>query len=279
MARISQTDIARLYDRVASRYGNVGPPVFTQLGQRLVELTGVSEGHYVLDLATGRGASLIPAADIVGSGCVIGIDVAAAMLRETAADLARLNLRSAFLAQMDAQQLAFQDASFDRLLCGFAVFLMSQPSSTLLEWRRVLRPGGRIGISVSAAGDARWRWYEQLLLAYQKIHRFPLSPGGEGLRNAEDVKAALAQAGFVDIELVVEEHEFAYADGQQWWDAKWTHGARYPLEQMAPEVLTGFKADVMARLDSLRSSMELRETWKLVCVIAARSADKACNAD
>jgi SAM-dependent methyltransferase len=174
---------------------------------------------------------------------------------------------------MDAQLLAFPDARFDRLLCGFAVFLMSRPCITLPEWHRVLRPGGKIGISISGAGDARWRWYEELLLAYQNIHQFPLSPGGGGPRNAEDVEAALARGGFVDIQVVVEEHEFAYADERQWWDAKWTHGARYPLERMAPEVLTKFKTDVFARLRSLNRSAELREAWRLVCVIGSKPVD------
>jgi O-methyltransferase / aklanonic acid methyltransferase len=273
MTRASKTDIARLYDRVASQYGKVGPAVFSRLGHRLVEVTGVSKGHNVLDLAAGRGACLIPAAKTVGSGCVVGIDLAAAMLRETAGELAKLNVRNAFLVQMDAQLLAFADATFDRLLCGFAVFLMSRPYTAMGEWHRVLRPGGRIGISISGAGDARWRWYEELLLAYHNIHQFPLSPGGGGPRNAEEVQAALVRAGFADIQVVVEEHEFVYADEQQWWDAKWTHGARYPLERMAPEVLTRFRADVFAKLDSLNRSEELRELWRLVCVIGSKPVD------
>jgi hypothetical protein len=50
------------YSRVAPRYAEEGPPYFARAGRRLVELTHVQPGDAVLDLGTGRGAVLLPAA-------------------------------------------------------------------------------------------------------------------------------------------------------------------------------------------------------------------------
>ena|SRR5438105_7094085 len=79
-----KANVAALYNRVATTYDHVGPPVFAEFGQRLVEITGISTGAKVLDIAAGRGANLFPAAAQVGSmGQVVGIDLAESMVEET----------------------------------------------------------------------------------------------------------------------------------------------------------------------------------------------------
>jgi len=53
--------------------------------------------------------------------------------------------------QMDAEQLAFEDASFDCMLCGFALFFFPNLEGAMSEVRRVLKPGGiAIGIAAGA---------------------------------------------------------------------------------------------------------------------------------
>jgi ubiquinone/menaquinone biosynthesis C-methylase UbiE len=269
-----QTTIVNLYDRVAPQYGQVGPPIFARLGRRLAELAGVTNGTRVLDVATGRGACLFPISEIIGdTGRVIGIDLAAMMVSETFADISRSALRNATVLRMDAEHLAFRDATFDYLICGFAMFLFPQPDCTLSEWHRVLRPAGKIGISVAGRGDERWQWYEELLIAYHHTHHFPLSPGGGGLREPMAIVAALTTAGFVNTQVIVEEHEFIYSNEQDWWEAKLTHGARYPLEQMKPEVLNQFRSEVFARLAKQNVANGIREKWRLVCIIGSKPPD------
>ena len=75
-----KTNIAGLYNRVASLYGQVGPDFFSYAGRHLVEHMDIAEGAKVLDVAVGRGANLFAAAEKVGPrGQVIGIDLAANM--------------------------------------------------------------------------------------------------------------------------------------------------------------------------------------------------------
>ena len=78
----------------------------------------------MIDITTGRGAVLFPAAESVGSdGKVTGIDLSEIMVQETKAEIARLKMAGNIeVRQMDAENLQFPDVLFDFVLCGFAIF-------------------------------------------------------------------------------------------------------------------------------------------------------------
>jgi ubiquinone/menaquinone biosynthesis C-methylase UbiE len=259
----------------------VGPDPFAYAGKGLVERIGIREGARVLDVGVGRGANLFPASEKVGPhGQVIGVDLAEQMLQETGAEIKRRGLLNASVLAMDAEHLMFEDASFDYVLCGFAIFLFPHFEQALAEFLRVLRPGGtagvtvrvpsKLGITVARDGSLS-RWYSKLISEYHEKYHFPLNAGGARIELLE-MPAYLAQAGFVDVHELEEQAEFVYADAQQWWDAKWTHGTRYSLEHMTPEVLAQFKAEVFARLAEEQRPDGIHEEWNLRYVIGTRGA-------
>jgi hypothetical protein len=70
----------------------------------------------------GREASLFPAAEKVGPrGRIVGVDLSAGMVRELAADVERSTLRHISVCRMDAECLAFAEASFDAVLYGIHI--------------------------------------------------------------------------------------------------------------------------------------------------------------
>ncbi len=209
-----KASIAHLYNRVASSYGRVGPDPFGYAGQSLVERIGIREGARVLDVGVGRGANLFPAATAVGAqGRVIGIDLAERMLLETAEEIHKRQLSQAQVMRMDAEHLEFPPASFDAALCGFAVFLFPHLDQTLSEFLRVLRNGGRLGITLAHHPDALSRWYGAHLTEYAERYQFPLTARGQ-TTDLSDLPARLARIGFMEVHEYHERATFVYADAQ-----------------------------------------------------------------
>jgi len=156
---------AGLYDCVAARYG---AGLFGRAGARLVDLASIPPGARILDVATGRGAVLFPAAERVGpTGHVLGIDLSAKMVHETAAEIRRRDLRNVEVRVMDAEALSLPSTSFDFALCSFAIFIFPDLARALAELRRVLRAGGTLGVALGGAnGDPRWKWHGELIQRY-----------------------------------------------------------------------------------------------------------------
>jgi ubiquinone/menaquinone biosynthesis C-methylase UbiE len=267
--------IAGLYNRVAASYDAVGPAVFARFGERTVAVAGIRAGDQVLDVAAGRGANLFPAAAAVGeTGRVVGIDIAEAMVEETAHAIDERGLTNAAMLRMDAEELTFADASFDAVLCSFAYYFFPHLDRALSHFFRVLRPGGTLLLTAQGEADERWRWYEELLATTYERHSLPWPPTtGGGHRSLGELKKLLATAGFGGLRQVPVEVEAVYADEEEWWAAKWTHGARRPLEDMPPEVLREFVAEVSGRLGALREADGFHERWRIVCVLASRPAN------
>lgn len=268
-SRLNQhkAEVADFYTRVAPDYDHVGPAVFTYFGQRMVELAGIEPGARVLDIATGRGANLFVAAERVGaSGYVVGIDLAEGMVRETSAAIEHRGVSNASVMYMDAEQLTFADATFDYALCNFAIFWFPHQEQALAEFLRVLRPGGTFGVTLPGGNDERWRWYYDVMHEYFQRYQIELPPlGGERPQAWENFAQRLAQAGFEQLRSVPVESEMVYVDEEEWWAAKWMHGERYPLENMPPEMLTNFKAEIFARMAPLKQADGFHERWRVVC--------------
>jgi len=123
------------YAAVADRIGEVG--------ERCVEAAGVEPGMDVLDVACGTGNATIPAART--GARVTGLDFSPDLLavaRERAADA----MVEVEWVEGDAQELPFEDASFDRVLSTFGHMFAPDHRRTAEEMRRVCRPGGAIAV-------------------------------------------------------------------------------------------------------------------------------------
>ena len=115
----------------------------------LLTLASPVPGEHVLDVACGTGLVTFEAARAVcPGGHVLGVDLSGRMVdvaRQRAVDQDLPNCR---FARMDAEALAFSDASYDVALCALGLMYVPDPDRALLEMRRVLRPGGRIALAV-----------------------------------------------------------------------------------------------------------------------------------
>jgi SAM-dependent methyltransferase len=113
------------------------------LGPRLVEAAGIAPGMRVLDVAAGTGNASLPAAQAGAE--VTASDLTPELLEagQRRADAARLALA---WVQADAEQLPFDDASFDVVISAIGVMFAPHHQRAADELVRVCRPGGTIGL-------------------------------------------------------------------------------------------------------------------------------------
>jgi SAM-dependent methyltransferase len=241
--------IAGVFDRAAAGYGQLR--YVLPFGQRLVELAHIPVGAHVLDVATGRGAVLFPAAECVGSqGQVIGIDLSPIMVLQTRLEARRRGLKNVGLYPMDAENLDFPPASFDYVMCGFGLFFFPQPEQALSEFRRVLKPGGRLALTIWGAEDGRWGWYDELTAAYGAEVKLK----NQMFNTPDDLKLILRRAGFSDIQIVTEAADIPFTDEAEWWAGQWAISGRAGLERLKPTALNQLVGQAFEKLQRLKQA-------------------------
>jgi demethylmenaquinone methyltransferase/2-methoxy-6-polyprenyl-1,4-benzoquinol methylase len=171
--------------------------------RRLTVRETVSAGDRVLDACCGTG-DLAVAARKAGAGEVVGLDFSGPMLER-----ARRKDAEVEWVQGDLLALPFEDASFDAATVGFGVRNFDDLAAGFAELRRVLRPGGRVGILEITRPRGPLRpffrlWFDVLIPLAGKI-----LPGGKAYTylpasvrrfpGPEDLAALMGAAGFEDV--------------------------------------------------------------------------------
>ncbi len=139
---------ARTYGAAADHYMLPALGFWERFGSATVSRVPLSAGQAVLDLCCGAGASALPAAVAVGpSGPVVGVDVAAPLLRAARSRAAAAALRNVEFRRADARSTGLPSESFDAVICVFGVFFASDMPSFVAEMWRHVRPGGALAIT------------------------------------------------------------------------------------------------------------------------------------
>lgn len=157
----------------------------------------VRRGERVVEVGVGTGRDLALLRDRVGpAGRVVGVDLSMGMLRQARRRLRRNGLQGVALERADARALPFADHWADVVFCSRVLDLVetSAISAILGEFRRLLRPGGRLAVVHMSKPGANRNWFERLYGA-------GLGFGG-GLFVSRPVLAApfFQALGFADVE-------------------------------------------------------------------------------
>jgi len=236
----------RIFSEFAEEYGARHDQVRSAGRRRALELLAVRPGERALDLACGPGNL---AADLLAAGAdVVGVDLAAGMLR-----VAARAVPGARLARMDLERLGVRDGAFDAAACGHGLQFVSDLGRALAEACRVLRPGGRLAASVPAGVRSRRLATVIVRVADRCLNPPPEVAGAVDRRVVADPAAlrdAALAAGFgrVEVERVATvarwESPAAFAAlAAGWWDAA------VRAEGLPPDRLERYRDELGEALD------------------------------
>jgi ubiquinone/menaquinone biosynthesis C-methylase UbiE len=200
-----------------------------EAGEVVVDRAGVEPGMDLLDVACGAGNATIPAAK--AGARTTGLDFAPGLLavaRERAADA----MVEIDFVEADAQDMPFDDASFDRVVSTFGHMFAPDHERTAAEMRRVLRPGGVIAFACWTPQGAIGRQFRTI------AELVPPPPGAQPavLWGTEehvnelfgDAGPAQAAGGARGAAIDFERHEI------EWNDESVESFARFMLESFGP---------------------------------------------
>lgn len=174
------------------------PAIFGPWAAELLRRVAPRPGERVLDLACGTGAVARQAAPIIGAtGSIVGLDLSSGMLQVARALPPPAGASITWL-EGPAEALPFPEAEFDAVFCQQGLQFSPDRPAVAREMRRVLRPGGRAGISV-------WQGIDQqpVIAAFDSVtERYLGTPSDNtpfSFGSAESLRKLLDDAGFREV--------------------------------------------------------------------------------
>jgi ubiquinone/menaquinone biosynthesis C-methylase UbiE len=157
-------------------------------------------GMDLLDCGCGPGSITLDLAAAVAPGSVVGIDLQRSQVERARALAAERGVPTVRFEEGSVYDLPFPAGSFDAVYAHTLLMHLSEPVRALREMRRVLRPGGCIGIRDPDLGLEVWAPELPLLAESQALRRRVLQHNGGGPFYARHQRRLLLEAGFARVE-------------------------------------------------------------------------------
>jgi len=156
-------------------------------------------------IAAGAGEPAASAAERVGpGGYVLATDISEGIV-QLALEVAReRGLEQVEARAMDGEKLDLPEASFDAVICRLGLMYMPHPATALREWRRVLKPGGRVAVVVFSTPDRNSWGAVPASIIRRRAQLPPPVPGQPGpfsLGGAGVLAGCFREAGFANAEV------------------------------------------------------------------------------
>ncbi|HEX7247643.1 MAG TPA: arsenite methyltransferase [Actinomycetota bacterium] len=183
-----------LYD-AATRAGLPEEAVLASLGcGNPTAVAELREGETVLDLGSGGGIDVLLSARRVGpSGRAYGLDMTEEMIQLARANAAEAEVDNVEFLQGFIESVPLPDATVDVIISNCVINLSTDKPRVVDEMFRVLRPGGRLGISDVVADDG--------LTPADRAERGSFVGCIAGALSFSEYRSELERAGFIDIDV------------------------------------------------------------------------------
>lgn len=255
-------------DELARNYTLVNNTQY-DAGLFLLKKLKVAPGMRVLDVGCGPGNLTAHLASIVGTdGSVIGLDPS----KERIALARKVEKHNLSFYEGRAEDLSrFSAASFDVVFVNSTFHWVRDQSAALAEFARVLKPGGRLGMS-GGSGDflAIHERIKADVLAREPYKNFPESDGPKFIKRT-DLEQLLERAGFGEREFVINKIVKVARDGYamiDWLDAS-SSGKTYG--GMPLELRSSAREEMKVEWDKVTTDDGIRMDMELLVTVAIKN--------
>jgi ubiquinone/menaquinone biosynthesis C-methylase UbiE len=189
-AKLNKPEVIQVYSRTAPVYDIWGILTESKARKRALELARIRDGESVLEVAVGTGLTFQKILKANPHGQNIGIDLTPAILAKAQRRAAQSGLTNYSLSRGDAYDLQYSDQQFDVLVNNYMFDLLREEDfiTVLTEFKRVLKPGGRLVLINMTKGA---RFYQRFWEAV-----YHLNPKWLGGCRGVLLSAALETTGF-----------------------------------------------------------------------------------
>jgi SAM-dependent methyltransferase len=225
------------------------------IAEKMLDLAAPAPGERVLELACGPGGlGLTAAVRVAPDGEVVLSDVVAEMTAIASARAGALGLTNVSTRELDLEDIAQPDDSYDVVLCREGLMFATDPRRAVSEFRRVLRPGGRLALAVWGPRE-RNPWLSIVFDAVSAELERPVPPPGIpgpfSLADADELEALLRDSKLADVAVSEFPAPLRAASFEEWWTR--TSALAGPLAGVLAALPDGAVDAITARLQQASS--------------------------
>lgn len=216
----------------------------------LIACSPLRGGDRVLDAGVGTGFAAVAAARKIGvSGHVLGVDLSPGMLQQARAAVDAAQLGNVELLLGDACDLReVPSGTFDAVICAAALLYMPVRQA-LVEWHRLLKPGGSVSFSSMRMGSPQ---AGQLFRDCAAEFGVQLVDPSAELGSEAAASSTLQHAGYAEIRVVADRVPLSDVDFSLAWESNLRSAAHAGVRSLAPAALDALRSRFEQALDQRR---------------------------
>jgi SAM-dependent methyltransferase len=218
-----------------------------EINKALLDGAAVGPADRVLELASGPGGFSLALAAVAGE--VVASDVVPVMVEATAARAKAAGFSNLTAKVLDLEEIDEPDASFDVVVIREGLMFAVNPAAAVGEIKRVLKPGGRVAVSVwGPKVENPWLAIVMDGVSEQLGFQVPPAtmPGPFALADGKQLVALFRDAGFADIAMSTASSPLHTDSFEAWWER--TQKLAGPVASIIAKLPDEAKAELEDRL-------------------------------